>query len=144
MTDLAEQLVEEEEGRKTTAYPDSRGYLTIGVGALIDPKVPGAGLCHKAIDAQLENDMTQAREDAANLPGFQRCNEVRQAVLISMCFQLGNLHDWPHFKGALAMSDFDAAAAAGLDSEWAKQTPQRAKREMQMLASGQWINKGDV
>lgn len=142
MSDLAEQLVEEEEGREVCAYPDSQGYLTIGVGALVDRHVPGAGLCQAAINAQLDHDMAQARSDAADLPGFQRLNEVQQAVLISMCFQLGNLHDWPHFKAALALGDLQAAAAAGLDSLWAKQTPQRAKRAMQMLASGQWINKG--
>lgn len=141
MTDLAETLIEEEEGREPCAYPDSLGYLTIGVGCLVDKRAHGAGLCHEAIDAQLNHDMAQAREDAANLPGFQRVNEVRQAVLISMCFQLGNLHDWPHFKAALAMGEMELAAQAGLNSEWAKQTPARAQREMQMLASGQWIIK---
>lgn len=141
MADLAEQLIEEEEGRVPYAYRDSEGYMTIGVGCLVDERVPGAGLCHAAIDAQLAHDMAQAREDAANLPGFQRLNPVQQAVLISMCFQLGNLHDWPHFKGALAMGDLRAAAGAGLNSQWAKQTPARAQRQMRMLETGEWVEK---
>jgi hypothetical protein len=59
-----------------------------------------------------------------------------------MCFQLGDLHGWPDFKGALAMDDYEAAAAAGMDSEWARtQTPVRAKREMDMLRTGIWIAK---
>lgn len=141
VVDLAEKLIGEEEGREPCAYPDSRGLLTIGIGCLIDKRMPGAGLCDEAISAQFAHDSARAWRDAAALPGFQRCNDVRQAVLVSMCFQLGSLRDWPHFKAMLALGDYDAAAEAGMDSAWAKQTPDRAKRQMQMLASGQWVEK---
>jgi hypothetical protein len=59
-----------------------------------------------------------------------------------MAFQLDRkpLH-WPNFMAAMEARDYASAAAAGLDSDWARiQTPGRAKREMQMLASGQWID----
>lgn len=142
MTDLAETLIQEEEGRESRVYPDSRGLMTIGIGCLVDRKLPCAGLCDEAIDAQFAHDSGQARHDAANLPNFGRCNEVQQAVLISMCFQLGNLQDWPNFKAALARWDLPAASAAGMDSAWYRdQTPVRAKRELQMLMSGQWVNR---
>src|SRR5690242_13265695 len=140
MTDLAERLIGEEEGREPCVYLDIRGLSTIGIGCLVDKKVPGAGLCDEAISAQFAHDSARAWRDAAALPGFQRCNDVRQAVLVSMCFQLGSLHDWPHFRSALALGDYNAAALAGLDSDWARQTPERAKRQMQMLASGQWVD----
>ena len=140
MTDLAQTLIEEEEGRNRHAYYDSRKLLTIGIGCLVDPSIPSSGLCDAAIDAQFAHDSERAREDAANLPGFQRCSDVRQAVLVSMCFQLGNLHDWPHFKGALAMGDYAEAAKAGRDSDWWRtQTPKRAERAMQMMESGTWV-----
>jgi lysozyme len=143
VSDLVAQLIGEEEGREACAYEDStpQRYLTIGIGALVDKRVAGAGLCDEAIDAQFAHDSARAWRDAAALPGFQRCNEVRQAVLVSLCFQLGSLHDWPHFKGALALDDYAAAAAAGLDSLWAKQTPTRAQRQMKMMASGLWEPK---
>jgi lysozyme len=136
--EFAKQLIEESEGRRRCAYPDTRGFLTIGIGALVDERMPGAGLCDEAIDAQFKHDSERAWRDASSLPGFQRCNEVRQAVLVSMCFQLGSLHDWPHFKAALALADYELAAQAGLASKWATQTPARAQRQMKMLASGQW------
>lgn len=138
MSDLAQQLIEREEGRVRYAYRDSRGLWTVGVGALIDSSIPSAGLCDEAIDAQFAHDSARARKDAAALPGFQRCNDVRQAVLISMCFQLGSLEGWPKFKAALALGDFELAASEGLDSTWAKQTPKRAERQMEMLRTGQW------
>jgi lysozyme len=141
VSELVAKLIGEEEGRERCIYRDSEDLWTIGIGCLVDPSRSGAGLCDEAIEAQFAHDSARAWRDAAALPGFQRCNEVRQAVLVSMCFQLGSLHDWPHFRAALALGDYNAAALAGLDSLWAKQTPQRAKRQMQMLASGEWVLK---
>jgi len=135
--DLAHRLVSEEEGRIAHVYQDSEGWWTIGVGALVDARKGGA-LCDEAIDVQLDHDLQAARKRAANLPGFQRCNEVRQAVLVSMCFQLGSLQGWPKFKAALALGDYVLAATEGLASLWAKQTPSRAQRQMHMLQTGEW------
>lgn len=135
--DLAHRLVSEEEGRIAHAYQDSLGYWTIGVGCLVDARKGGA-LCDEAIDAQLEHDLRSARERAGKLAGFDQCNEVRQAVLISMCFQLGSLSSWTNFRNALASGDYNAAADAGLDSLWARQTPARAQRQMQMMRTGEW------
>src|SRR5689334_15014607 len=135
--DLAHQLVSEEEGRIAHVYQDSEGFWTIGVGCLVDARKGGA-LCDEAIDVQLEHDMALARSRASALPGFSRCNDVRQAVLVSMCFQLGTLQDWPNFKSALARADYASAAEHGFDSAWAKQTPLRAQRQMNMLRTGLW------
>lgn len=140
MSDLADQLLDEEEGNVLTVYPDSRGYWSIARGICIDPRVPGAGLPKAAADVANAERTNEARERAKDLPGFQRCNEIQQAVLVSMCFQLGTLANWPQFKGALAMGDYKAAAAAGRDSDWWRtQTPRRAEREMKMLETGEWV-----
>lgn len=139
MSDLAEKLIAEEEGRSAAVYRDTRNLLTIGIGCLVDPSMRGAGLCDAAIDTQFAHDSARARQLAADLPGYQRLNEVQQAVLVSMCFQLPGCVHWPHFTGALAMGDVKAAAAAGRDSDWWRiQTPKRAEREMQMLETGVW------
>jgi lysozyme len=143
MTDLVETLLGEEEGRETCVYKDSLGYWTIGIGCLVDPKKPGAGLCDEAISVQFSHDSAKAKERAARFKGFERCNDVQQAVLVSMCFQMGAAPlKWPNFCRALELGDYAAAAAHGLDSDWARdQTPKRAKRQMQMLSSGLWIRK---
>lgn len=143
MEDLALKLLGEEEGRERYVYPDSEGILSIGIGCVVDKRHPNAaGLCDAAIAAQFQHDSAVAKSDAQWLPGFDKANGVQQAVLVSMCFQLGDLHDWPHFKAALVVGDFNAAADAGLDSKWAReQTPARAQRQMQMLRTGGWVNK---
>lgn len=144
MSDLARTLLEEEEGFSTHLYY-CNGLAHIGVGCLIDPSVSSDGLCKEAIDAQLIHDMAKAQAEASALVGFDACNEVRQAVLIEMCFQLGDLSGWPNFRAALAAGDYAKASQAGLDSEWARtQTPLRALRAMQMLESGNWIPKGEI
>lgn len=141
MTDLVETLLGEEEGREACVYKDSLGFWTIGIGCLVDKSRGAAGLCDEAIAVQFAHDSAKARERAARFVGFERCNDVRQAVLVSMCFQMGGKPlKWPNFCRALELGDYAAAAAHGLDSNWARhQTPKRAKRQMQMLASGQWV-----
>lgn len=141
---LAMQLLEEEEGVSSHAYK-CFGLIHVGMGCLIDSSVPSDGLCKEAIDAQALHDMAKAQGLAAGLPGFDQCNDVRQAVLISMCFQLGNLSGWPRFRAAIAAGDYVTASQEGLNSAWARtETPLRAMREMKMLASGEWISKGDL
>jgi len=140
MSSLAEKLIASEEGRDPCVYRDSQGYFTIGIGCLVDKSQLGAGLCDAAIDAQFEHDSANARSAAARFPHFAELNEVRQAVLISMAFQLGTkpLH-WPNFVAALEARDYAKAAEQGLDSDWARvQTQRRAARQMRMLATGEW------
>lgn len=138
MTDLATKLVSEEEGRERTVYPDNLTFDTIGVGCCVDKRVPGAGLCDAAIDVQLAFDLSRACRQAAAIPGYADCNDVRQAVLVSMCFQLGDLRDWPKFRAAIFAKGYETASAEGLNSAWAQQTPKRAKRQMAMMRSGVW------
>ena len=92
-------------------------------------------------DQFLAEDMSRSRMLATEFPNYQTMNDVRQAVCVSMCFQMGSgpLH-WPHFIAALKIPDYAAAAVAGLDSLWAKQTPARAQREMSMLSTGAWAD----
>ena len=141
MSDLAELLIGEEEGRDPCVYRDTRGYETIAIGCLVDRRVSGAGLCDAAISAQFAHDSFTARSVASHWPHFEDLNEVQKAALISMAFQLGTKpRGWPQFMAALANRDYLAAQHAGLDSDWARiQTPKRALREMQMLSSGLWV-----
>lgn len=139
--DLTEQLIGEEEGRERCAYSDSRGFWTIGIGCLVDKRFPGAGLCDAAIDAQFQHDSQTAVHTASRIPNFPQLNQIQQAALVSICFQLGDqVIGWKNFMAAMSSGDFPGAANALMDSNWAKtETPKRALRETQMLATGQWV-----
>jgi lysozyme len=138
---VARQLLEEEEGRSSTLYPDSKGFLTIGVGHLLDPR-KGGRLPDAIVDQLLDLDIAEARYGAESLPGFGRLNDVRQAVIISMVFQLGlrGVQGFPAMLGALSRGDYLRAATEMRNSKWHREdSRKRAERAARMMESGEWV-----
>lgn len=146
MSNVAKQLLTEEEGRRAQPYYDSKGYVTAGIGRLLDPRkvcpLPG-----EIIDRLFEIDFDEKSLQAEQISGFDRLNEVQKAVIVSMVYQMGmepfdgdGFKDFTLMLRALAKGDVRKAAAEGRDSKWAKfDTPTRAERQMKMLESGVWV-----
>ena len=136
---VAEHL-EAEEGRVPHAYIDSLGYLTIGVGRLIDQH-RGGGLSEAEINLLLANDIQKQIAGIRDWRAWERVRNdpVRSAALVAMAFQLGTagLAKFTDTLAAVAKGSFDEAALAMLDSHWARQTPARAYRVAAMMRSGQ-------
>jgi len=67
---------------------------------------------------------------------------VRQAVLVDMAFNLGRagLASFQKMRAALALGDFERAAAEMLDSLWARQVGRRARELAEMMQTGQWAS----
>ena len=130
-----------DEGTRATAYTDSMGWLTIGVGRLIDSRKPGAGLRPDEIDYLLRNDINdRVAALTKSLPWFDRMDEARRGVLINMAFQLGTA-GLLGFKSTLALvgaGKYSEAAEQMLKSRWADQTPARAKRLAEQMKTGEW------
>lgn len=138
--DLKQQLIREE-GAESCAYQDSLGYWTIGVGRLIDSR-KGGGLSSDEIEFLLENDIkTKTREVLLALPWVPRLSEPRQAVLIGMAFQLGigGLLKFKRMLGSIEDGQYGEAAVEMLDSKWAQQTRERAKRLARQIITGEWV-----
>lgn len=133
------------EGRIPYAYPDSLGYLTIGVGHLID-KRKGGKLPERIIDLLLDHDI----EEHSGLllkyqPWVAQMDPVRQAVLYDMTFNLGvepfdgdGFKDWPMFVRQVQTGQWAAAAANMRSTLWAKQVGVRAVRLAKMMETGMW------
>jgi lysozyme len=137
--DLKSQLLREE-GAESCAYQDSLGYWTIGVGRLIDSR-KGGGLSNDEIDFLLENDIkAKTREVLLALPWMPRLSEPRQAVLIGMAFQMGigGLLKFKRALGSIEDGQYKEASMEMLDSLWAQQTPERAKRLSKQMESDEW------
>lgn len=130
-----------DEGDKATVYKDHLGYLTIGVGRLIDPRKPGAGLRPDERAYLLNNDIDD-RIDALTrrLPWFQDLDDARKGVLLNMSFQLGvdGLLEFNKTLSLVKDGKYDQAAFQMLQSKWAKQTPERAERMAEQMRIGQW------
>lgn len=144
MNTLRELLVLHE-GRVPHAYRDSLGYLTIGVGHLIDNR-KGGRLPEEIIDILLDHDIKE-HSDAlvAVQPWVMKLDEVRRAVLFDMTFNLGiepfdgdGFKDWPIFLGQVQSGLYNAAADNMLKTLWAKQVGRRAERLAGMMRDGKW------
>lgn len=137
------RLLRGEEGEVLTEYKDHLGYSTIGVGRLID-KRKGGGITAEESAYLLGNDIQKRMiELERKLPWITLLDDARRGVLLSMAFQMG-VDGLLGFKNTLEMvrtGRYENAAKGMLNSKWAKQTPQRAKRHSEQMRTGNWIIK---
>jgi lysozyme len=134
---LRDQLVKHE-GLKQSAYQDSLGYWTIGVGHLIDER-KGGKLSIDSIYAILDEDIDEkVRQLDAQLPWWRNLDPVRQQVLVNMTFNLG-INGLLGFHNTLAFiehGDYKQASANMLQSKWASQVGNRAHELAEMMERG--------
>lgn len=131
----------EDEGCVLHAYADSLGYLTLGYGRLID-KRRGGGITLSEARMLLSNDVERHwRELIERFPWVEGLDEVRQAVMGNLAFNLG-VEGLSHFKNTLAdiqRGDYDGAALGLRQSLWFRQVaPSRSGRLIRMLRTGEW------
>jgi GH24 family phage-related lysozyme (muramidase) len=89
MTPEGENLLIEHEGEILSAYQDSLGYWTIGVGHLID-KRRGGGITQKISRLLLEDDIAHATASArASFDWIDQLDPVRQDVIVMLTFNMG-------------------------------------------------------
>jgi lysozyme len=74
------------------------------------------------------------------LPWSSKLSEPRLAVLINMAFQLGigGLLEFKRTLGSIDDGQYSEASMEMLDSLWAQQTPERAKRLAKQMLTGEW------
>jgi lysozyme len=129
--------IKRHEGLRLAAYKDHLGYLTIGYGRLIDEARNG-GISEAEAEHLLHNDLAACERDLESIPGYRDLDDVRQAALINMRFQLGGggIRAFKKMWAALNVGDYGTAALEALDSRWAKQTPRRAAEVAEQLRTG--------
>lgn len=138
-TELIKQLRRDED-EILHAYHDHLGYLTIGVGRLID-KRKGGGITPEESAYLLSNDIDKREAELLRrAPWMASLDPVRFGALLNMAFQMG-VDGLLGFKNTLAMvraGDYAGASVGMLESLWAKQTPERAKRISDQIKTGVW------
>ena len=126
-----------DEGMKEEIYLCSEGHPTFGIGHLIvrgDPeygKDVGTKIPFDRIKQAFEQDVANCVADCMLIfKGWDKYPEDAQRVFANMCFQLGRPR-LSQFKQSIAYAEngeWEMCATEILDSRWAKQTPNRAKR----------------
>lgn len=148
-----------DEGEKLTIYKDTEGYWTIGVGHLLTKspskdeairqldKLVGTGH-YGYINKQesrkiLEIDINQTikqigRTELINV--YTSLDIVRRTALVNMCYQLGvqGVLQFKKMIQHLNAREYEKAADEALNSKWALQTPNRAKRVTDVIRYGDY------
>lgn len=129
-----------DEGEKLHAYQDTLGFWTIGIGILIDQR-KGGGLRPEESEFIFRNRLKLLDEELARvLPWLSKLDPARRGVPLNMAYQMG-VTGLLGFKTTLALvsaGKYQEAAAQMLQSKWAKQTPARAQRLSNQMATGVW------
>ena len=141
---LRKELIQDE-GCVLSIYEDHLGYKTVGVGHLILPSDPEWG---KAVGTRI----TQTRADELLVKDFnnvlKECEEnfhnnwidwpeEVKLIIANMAFNLGlpRLKKFQLMLKAINKEDYVTASKEGLDSKWADQVYNRARRLMDRLRS---------
>ena len=127
LSDELREAVKLSEGYRARVYKDTLGIDTIGYGFAIKDLELDKDICDMILDKKLNKLI----KDVDNKFSFMDDIAVEaQDVVYEMCYQLG-INGFSKFKKTIAYlrdEDYKMAAIEMLDSRWAKQTPNRAKR----------------
>lgn len=143
--DLARKSIKRHEGFSQKIYLCSQGKLTAGWGHMIEDDsepfvvLPGALIPMETCERWFEDDLYVAITDATKLvKHFHSLNEMRQAVLVDMAFNLGRsrLAGFKKMLSAIQRGDFETAAAEMIDSKWYKDVGKRASKLSKIMAYG--------
>ena len=141
---LGKELIMDE-GYKTETYEDHLGFLTLGVGHLVldtDPEINkpvGTPVSEERIKQCLSDDIDNVCDELdRNMPWWKNLDDNRQRVLANMCFNLGypRLNNFKKFLAALQTGNWEEAAEEMIDSKWAVQVGDRAKRLAERMEKG--------
>lgn len=153
---IAQPWIERDEGRRLHRYQDPRGLWTIGVGINLEDPF-GKTMCAMAgvdYDAVLsgEASLTDAQCDAMYrgvalsaiswlaelLPAYRQLDPNRRVALLDMGYNLGEtkFRGFGEMIAAIRAEDWTRAAAEALDSEAARELPERYARIAGALHTG--------
>ncbi len=142
---LKEQI-KRHEGEVLEIYEDSLGYLTLGVGHLIQKSDPehgqpaGTPVSQEVVDMYYEDDFIKHVEETKHVVGkdvFDGLPSEIQEVLVNMCFNLGGtrLGKFKNMLNAVEDHDWSRMAVEMEDSRWFKQVGRRSIELQEIVRS---------
>ena len=139
---LKKELISDE-GCVLSIYEDHLGYKTVGIGHLILPtdeewgRSVGTPITQTRADELLFYDMNVVLKECEDNfhNNWRDWPEEVKLIIANMAFNLGlpRLKKFQKMFTALNKGDYETAAKEGLDSKWADQVYNRARRLMARL-----------
>ena len=136
---LATSMIGRDEGCRLTAYRDTRGIWTIAWGRADAGVTEGMKCTQAEADAWRARKIADVITDLDDLePWWRAMDGVRQAVFVDMAYELGahGLMAFQRMLDACSGADWERAAAEMLNSKWASQVPNRARRLADQMRTG--------
>ena len=155
-----EELISREkvnEGFVKTPRPCPSGHMSIGYGHNLEGGSMGVSATNNFLGKDINNGVNEA--DATKLlkydldvvknaitkderlgPLFQKLDDERQYVLLDLCFNMGTkkVKEFNKMLTALENGDYERASKELLDSRYAKQTGNRARKNAECLQIGEY------
>ena len=140
------EQIKRHEGEVLEVYEDSLGYLTLGVGHLIQKSDPeygqpaGTPVSQEVVDMYYADDFDKHVEETIHVCEnnnivFDALPESIQHVLVNMCFNLGanRLGKFRNMLYAVSTSNWEEMANQMEDSRWFGQVGRRSVELQQMV-----------
>ena len=134
------ESVKKHEGYRNKVYLDTLGKRTVGVGHLCveDWWDDNVEYEEKFLMDILQKDLQESIRGARELMEEHGCKDIdekAEELLIEMVFQLGRtgVSKFRNMWRCLAEADYIGAAEELMDSKYAEQVPNRAKRNAKLL-----------
>lgn len=133
--DLSIELLKVHEYLRLKPYRDTVGKLTIGYGRNLEDD----GITESEAGNMLLHDIDMISEELEKrIPFFTSLNDVRQAVLIDMAYNMGihGLMEFTNMLQCIEKGDYVTASLAMLQSKWASEVGRRAADLSDLMTSG--------
>jgi len=133
--EILKEQIKRHEGEVLEIYKDSLGYLTLGVGHLIQPddheygQPAGTPVSQDIVDGYYELDFHKHLVETKHLvDDFDGLPENIQHVLVNMCFNLGatRLSKFKKMLGCVNRHEWKEMAVEMEDSRWFGQVGRRS------------------
>ncbi len=130
-----------DEDLRLKPYVDTVGKTSIGIGRNLDD----VGISQEEAIFLAQNDIDRTMADLdAKLPWWRQLDEVRQRVIVNMCFNMGignaalgkGLLGFVNTLAKVKAGDYQGAADGMKASKWYGQVGARAERLVKMMRTG--------
>lgn len=130
------ELLKRHEGLELKAYCDMVGKITIGYGRNLTDR----GINQAEAEALLTNDVVAITQSLGREQWFIDLDQVRQAVLIDVAFNVGltGLMAFHRMLDCVRDGDYISAAAELRNSKAARMLPGRYGELADMMNKGRW------
>ena len=134
--DKLRQNLIREEGLKLKPYKCTADKLTIGVGRNVEDRGISEATAMQMLDEDINICLAELN---ATINNFERLPEPVQMTLVDLCFNLGLKRllafkkTLKYIQEGLITGNYTKAAVELLDSAYARQVPNRAKRNHERL-----------